>query len=64
MTECGLVKIKMECRERYYEAKLETLAKVAEWTNQYKHFWTNKLDALELHLSKKTTKKIKLQTRY
>jgi DNA-binding transcriptional ArsR family regulator len=53
LTECGLVKVKTEGRERYCEAKLETLAKVSEWANQYKRFWSTKLDALELHLSKK-----------
>jgi DNA-binding transcriptional ArsR family regulator len=57
LTECGLVKIKTDGRERYCEAKLEPLVKVSEWANQYKHFWTTKLDALELHLSKKVNKK-------
>jgi DNA-binding transcriptional ArsR family regulator len=53
LTQCGLIKIKVEGRERYCEAKLETLAEVSEWANQYKRFWTNKLPALEVHLSKK-----------
>ncbi len=53
LTECGLIRVRTEGRERYCEARLETLAKVSEWTNQYKHFWTNKLDALEVHLGKK-----------
>jgi DNA-binding transcriptional ArsR family regulator len=62
LTECGLIYIRTEGRERYCEARLETLAEVSEWTNRYKHFWTKKLDALELHLnkdrkSKKRTKK-------
>lgn len=57
LSECGLVKVRTEGRERYCEAKLETLSRVSEWTNQYIHFWTNKLDALELHLSKNINKK-------
>ncbi|NOU46980.1 MAG: winged helix-turn-helix transcriptional regulator [Bacteroidales bacterium] len=51
LTECGLITIRAEGREHYCEAKLETLRQVSEWINQYKLFWTNKLDALELHLS-------------
>ncbi len=53
LTECGLIKIKVEGRERYCEAKLEKLEEVSEWTNLFNRFWTNKLDALELHLTKK-----------
>tara|TARA_R110002049_G_scaffold902_4_gene6573 strand:- start:9232 stop:9552 length:321 start_codon:yes stop_codon:yes gene_type:complete len=57
LTECGLIKIRIEGRERYCEAKLETLVEVSEWVNLYKSFWTNKLDALELHLSTKSKSK-------
>lgn len=51
LTECGLVAIRTEGRERYCEAKLATLQNVSEWTNQFKSFWENKLNALEMHLS-------------
>lgn len=54
LTECGLITIRVEGRERYCEARLETLARVAEWINQYRHFWNNKLDALEKHLNSKS----------
>ena len=57
LTECGLINIRTEGRERYCEARLEILAEVSEWTNTYKRFWTSKLDALELHLSKKSKSK-------
>lgn len=52
LTECGLIKVRIDGRERYCEAKLEALVQVSEWSNQFSHFWTNKLDALETHLSK------------
>ncbi len=54
LTECGLVVIKQKGRERYCEANLEQLRQVSEWVEQYRAFWTNKLDALELHLSEET----------
>src|SRR5580700_5198209 len=50
LTECGLITIKQEGRERYCEAKLEKLNQVSEWVEQYKEFWNNKLDALEKYL--------------
>ena len=50
LTECGLVVITPKGRERYCEARLEALNEVADWVDQYKRFWSKKLDALELYL--------------
>ncbi|MBI3133731.1 MAG: winged helix-turn-helix transcriptional regulator [Bacteroidetes bacterium] len=50
LTECGLVTIRQEGRERYCEARLEKLNEVSDWVTQYKKFWNQKLDALELYL--------------
>jgi DNA-binding transcriptional ArsR family regulator len=52
LTECGLIEIKQQGRERYCEAKLDKLSEVDEWIAQYKKFWESKLDALELYLEK------------
>jgi DNA-binding transcriptional ArsR family regulator len=46
LTECGLVVINQQGRERYCRAELDKLREVAEWTARYKEFWNNKLDAL------------------
>lgn len=50
LTECELVKIRQEGRERYCEANLKKLSIVSEWIEQYRKFWTTKLDALEVYL--------------
>lgn len=50
LTECGLITIKQQGRERVCEARLEKLDEVSTWINQYKKFWTAKLDALEQYL--------------
>ena len=47
LTQCGLITIKQVGRERYCEAKLQKLNEVSEWVEQYRIFWTKKLDALE-----------------
>ncbi len=52
LTECGLIIIKQQGRERYCEAHLKSLAQVSQWIEQYRVFWTSKLDALENFLSK------------
>ncbi|MCW3083461.1 MAG: ArsR family transcriptional regulator [Bacteroidetes bacterium] len=50
LTECGLITITQQGRERYCEAKLEKLNEVSDWVEKYKKFWTGKLDALEIYL--------------
>lgn len=50
LSECELVSIKKQGRERYCEANLQKLQEVMQWIEQYKNFWSSKLDALDLHL--------------
>lgn len=57
LTECGLITINKQGRERYCEAQLEKLSEVAEWVEEYKKFWEMKLDALEDYLEKLQSKK-------
>ena len=52
LTECGLIVIKQEGRERYCKANLQSLREVSQWIEQYRIFWTKKLDALESFLEK------------
>jgi DNA-binding transcriptional ArsR family regulator len=47
LTQCGLITINQQGRERYCEAKLQKLNEVSEWVEQYRIFWKKKLDALE-----------------
>lgn len=61
LTECGLITIRQQGRERYCQPDLQQLKQVADWTGQFHAFWTQKLDALEAFLetgSSKKTKKI------
>src|SRR5262245_53961990 len=50
LTECGLIMIKQQGRERYCEAKLQKLNEVSDWVDQYRKFWMERLDALENYL--------------
>jgi DNA-binding transcriptional ArsR family regulator len=50
LTECGLIIIRQEGRHRYCEARLEKLNEISNWVEQYRKFWTQKLDALETYL--------------
>jgi DNA-binding transcriptional ArsR family regulator len=53
LTECGLLVIRKEGRERFCQADLRKLKQVSEWTDRYREFWTKRLDNLEEFLKKK-----------
>jgi DNA-binding transcriptional ArsR family regulator len=55
LSECGLIDIKQQGRERYCQANLESLGKVSLWVDQYRIFWTSKLNALDNFLSNKNS---------
>lgn len=46
LTECGLLTMNQQGRERICEARLDKLNEVNEWVEQYRAFWETKLDAL------------------
>ena len=47
LTECGLIIIKKQGRERYCEAKLQQLSVVSDWVEQYRKVWEQRFDALD-----------------
>ena len=52
LTECGLIVIQQQGRERYCQAQLQKLGEVSDWVEKYRQFWNSKLDALEIYLTK------------
>jgi DNA-binding transcriptional ArsR family regulator len=57
LTECGLIIINQQGRERYCKAQLQKLNEVSQWVEQYRIFWTKKLDALGDFLNEEEQKK-------
>lgn len=53
LTECGLILIEQQGRERYCQANLQELKTVSDWLEKYRVFWSGKLDALGDHLNPK-----------
>jgi DNA-binding transcriptional ArsR family regulator len=51
LTECGLIVVRQQGRERFCEARLEKLHEVSDWVGQYQEFWNARLDALENYLN-------------
>nr|WP_294791646.1 metalloregulator ArsR/SmtB family transcription factor [uncultured Mucilaginibacter sp.] len=57
LTECGLIKVTKQGRERYCRVELKQLKQVADWTAKYQKFWNEKLDALGDFLAKELENK-------
>lgn len=52
LSDCGLVVIRQQGRERFCEAKLQKLKEVSGWVDQYKKFWDEQFASLEKYLYK------------
>ena len=52
LEECGLIVIRQQGRERYCEARLDSLSEVSQWIESYRQHWESKLDSLERYISK------------
>ena len=59
LTECGLIIIKQQGRERLCEAKLDKLSEVSTWVDQYKALWNERFNSLDKYLAKIKNNKLK-----
>jgi DNA-binding transcriptional ArsR family regulator len=57
LTECGLITIKQEGRERYCEARLKKLEEVSDWVEQYRQYWTVQFNKLDKYLNRVQSQK-------
>ncbi|HTM91057.1 MAG TPA: metalloregulator ArsR/SmtB family transcription factor [Flavisolibacter sp.] len=57
LTECGLIIVRQEGRERYCDVQLHKLKEVSRWVEQYSQFWDKKLNNLQSFLAKSKSKK-------
>ncbi len=53
LREAGLVTVRAEAQRRIYVLRPERLAEVDAWLARYRAFWPDRLDALELHLTRR-----------
>jgi DNA-binding transcriptional ArsR family regulator len=50
LTECGLITIQKQGRERFCKIKLKPLNEVSVWVERYRQHWEYKLDKLDTYL--------------
>jgi DNA-binding transcriptional ArsR family regulator len=51
LKECGLVIVRKQGRERYCELRLDRLNEVAEWVEQSRKEWNQRLNRLDEYLN-------------
>jgi len=47
LTECGLIIIEQQGRERYCHAKLDKLNDLSMWIEQYRKIWDDRFESLD-----------------
>ncbi|MBH5316295.1 winged helix-turn-helix transcriptional regulator [Paenibacillus sp. GSMTC-2017] len=50
LREAGLVEVRSVSQKNIYSIRPEPLQEVDRWLEEYRHFWSNKLDNLQLYL--------------
>lgn len=50
LSECGLVVIKQQGRERYCQARLKKLSQVSNWVEQYRQVWEARFGYLDEYI--------------
>ena len=52
LREAGLVSVRAEGQKRLYRLEADELAGLDSWLQQFREFWSDRLDALGHHLEK------------
>ena len=57
LTECGLIMIREQGRERYCEVQAQKLSEVADWLEPFRQLWEHQFDKLDTLLVKMQSSK-------
>jgi DNA-binding transcriptional ArsR family regulator len=52
LRDAGLVRVREEGQRRLYSLDPAPLAELDDWLARYRHFWSNRLDALETEIKR------------
>jgi DNA-binding transcriptional ArsR family regulator len=50
LRDAGLVRVRVDAQQRWYELCPEPLTEIDDWLQPYRRLWASSLDALEHHL--------------
>jgi len=56
LREAQLVGVTVQAQQRIYSLKPEGFRELNEWVSKYREFWIDKMDALEIHMTKSNKK--------
>ena len=52
LRDAGLLSVRKDAQRRVYRLNADTLAEVDVWLQQYRRYWSGRLNALEAHLQR------------
>jgi DNA-binding transcriptional ArsR family regulator len=52
LRDAGLVRVREDAQRRLYSLDPAPLAELDDWLARYRHFWHNRLDALETEIAR------------
>jgi DNA-binding transcriptional ArsR family regulator len=56
LRDAGLVEVRRDAQRRLYRLRPEPLRELDEWLEPYRAYWAGRLDALEQHLDRTSTR--------
>ena len=56
LREADLVDVRVDAQRRVYQLRPERFAQIDDWLSRYRHFWRNRLDALDTELRRSAPK--------
>lgn len=56
LREAGFVEARVEAQRRVYSIRPEPLREVDVWLDDFRHFWSTHVDALERHLDRRAAR--------
>jgi len=64
LDECGLIEVRREGRETFCAIRPQALKKIADWIEQYKDLWEDRIDRFEAYLTEIHSSKNKKHGKY
>ncbi|MGE0773259.1 MAG: ArsR/SmtB family transcription factor [Cyclobacteriaceae bacterium] len=59
LSECGVITVEQQGRERYYRIQAKQLVPAFVWIDQYRTLWENRIDSFDEYVNKLQTKSTK-----
>ena len=57
LREAGFVRVREQAQQRFYSLDPKPLVELDDWLARYRHFWSNRLDAIDTEIRRERRRK-------